>query len=71
MRLKINCKLGQSRTLPHIIPVLGLKLIVPLKMLVLYETSLGFCLFKLNDEAKLTAGDLWKDFETPKAANKL
>ncbi|KAF8760303.1 Nop protein [Rhizoctonia solani] len=24
-------------------------------MLVLYETSLGFCLFKLNDEAKLTA----------------
>lgn len=40
-------------------------------MLVLYETSLGFCLFKLNDEAKLTAGDLWKDFETPKAANKL
>ncbi|CAE6522876.1 unnamed protein product [Rhizoctonia solani] len=40
-------------------------------MLVLYETSLGFCLFKLNDEAKLTAGDVWKDFETPKAANKL
>ncbi|CAE6444799.1 unnamed protein product [Rhizoctonia solani] len=40
-------------------------------MLVLYETSLGFCLFKLDDEAKLTAGDLWKDFETPKAANKL
>ncbi|CAE6445372.1 unnamed protein product [Rhizoctonia solani] len=40
-------------------------------MLVLYETSLGFCLFKLNDEAKLTAGDVWKDFETPKAATKL
>ncbi|KAH7343851.1 Nop-domain-containing protein [Rhizoctonia solani] len=40
-------------------------------MLVLYETSLGFCLFKLNDEAKLTAGDVWKDFETPKAASKL
>ncbi|CAE6455748.1 unnamed protein product [Rhizoctonia solani] len=40
-------------------------------MLVLYETSLGFCLFKLNDEAKLTSGDVWKDFETPKAASKL
>ncbi|QRV87594.1 small nuclear ribonucleoprotein [Ceratobasidium sp. AG-Ba] len=40
-------------------------------MLVLYETSLGFCLFKLNDEAKLTAGDVWRDFETPKGANKL
>ncbi|CEL59497.1 Nucleolar protein 58 OS=Cryptococcus neoformans var, neoformans serotype D (strain JEC21 / ATCC MYA-565) GN=NOP58 PE=3 SV=1 [Rhizoctonia solani AG-1 IB] len=40
-------------------------------MLVLYETSLGFCLFKLNDEAKLTAGDVWKDFETPKGASKL
>ena len=40
-------------------------------MLVLYETSLGFCLFKLTDDAKLESQDVWKDFETPERANKL
>ncbi|KAH9942990.1 Nop domain-containing protein [Epithele typhae] len=40
-------------------------------MLVLYETSLGFCLFKLTDDAKLDSKDVWKDFETPEKANKL
>ena len=40
-------------------------------MLVLYETSLGYCLFKLTDDAKLESDDLWKEFETPEKANKL
>ena len=40
-------------------------------MLVLYETSLGFCLFKLTDDAKLESKDVWKDFESPEKANKL
>ncbi|KAI0771521.1 Nop-domain-containing protein [Trametes elegans] len=40
-------------------------------MLVLYETSLGYCLFKLTDDAKLESEDLWKEFETPEKANKL
>ncbi|PIL36696.1 hypothetical protein GSI_00385 [Ganoderma sinense ZZ0214-1] len=40
-------------------------------MLVLYETSLGYCLFKLTDDAKLESNDVWEDFETPEKANKL
>ena len=40
-------------------------------MLVLYETSLGYCLFKLTDDGKLESDDVWKDFETPEKANKL
>lgn len=40
-------------------------------MLVLYETSLGFCLFKLTDTAKLESADLWEEFESPEKANKL
>lgn len=40
-------------------------------MLVLYETSLGYCLFKLTDAAKATSADVWEDFETPEKANKL
>jgi nucleolar protein 58 len=40
-------------------------------MLVLYETALGYCLFKVTDSAKLTSGDLWEEFETPERANKL
>ncbi|KAI9063415.1 Nop-domain-containing protein [Trametes sanguinea] len=40
-------------------------------MLVLYETSLGYCLFKLTDDAKLESDDLYKEFETPERANKL
>ncbi|KZP00037.1 Nop-domain-containing protein [Calocera viscosa TUFC12733] len=38
-------------------------------MLVLFETSLGFCLFKLNSDAKLDQPDLWKEFESPEKAN--
>jgi nucleolar protein 58 len=30
--------------------------------------SVGFCIFKLNDQAKLESKDLWKQFETPEAA---
>ena len=41
------------------------------KMLVLYETALGFCLFKLTDEGKLESDDVYKDFETPEKASKL
>lgn len=40
-------------------------------MLVLYETALGYCLFKLTDEAKLESSDVWKEFETPERANRL
>ncbi|TFK56201.1 Nop domain-containing protein [Heliocybe sulcata] len=40
-------------------------------MLVLYETPLGFCLFKVTDAAKITSPDLWEEFETPERANKL
>jgi len=40
-------------------------------MLVLYETALGFCLFKLTDAAKLERADLWEEFESPEKANKL
>lgn len=40
-------------------------------MLVLYETALGFCLFKLTDSAKLESADLWEEFESPEKANKL
>ncbi|EPQ59669.1 Nop domain-containing protein [Gloeophyllum trabeum ATCC 11539] len=40
-------------------------------MLVLYETPLGFCLFKVTDTAKITSPDLWQEFETPEKANKL
>lgn len=40
-------------------------------MLVLYETALGFCLFKVSDSAKLESANLWKEFESPEQANKL
>ncbi|TFK85893.1 Nop-domain-containing protein, partial [Polyporus arcularius HHB13444] len=40
-------------------------------MLVLYETALGFCLFKLTDEGKLESENVYKDFESPEKASKL
>ncbi|KZS97735.1 Nop domain-containing protein [Sistotremastrum niveocremeum HHB9708] len=40
-------------------------------MLVLYETPLGYCLFKVNDAGKIGQADLWKEFETPEQANSL
>src|ERR1700722_4000379 len=40
-------------------------------MLVLYETALGYCLFKVSDAAKTESADLWKEFQTPEKANKL
>ena len=40
-------------------------------MLVLYETAMGFALFKLTDSAKLTDPNLHKEFETPEKANGL
>ncbi|KAK2462305.1 hypothetical protein APHAL10511_005611 [Amanita phalloides] len=40
-------------------------------MLVLYETAMGYCLFKVTDAAKLESADLWKEFESPESANKL
>lgn len=53
-------------------PAIRLRLLPTLfvaKMLVLYETSMGYCLFKLSDAAKLEEADLYKDFETPERAN--
>ena len=40
-------------------------------MLVLYETALGYCLFKLTADAKLNSADLYQEFETPEQANNL
>jgi hypothetical protein len=40
-------------------------------MLVLYETALGYCLFKVSDTAKIESADLWKEFESEERANKL
>lgn len=42
-----------------------------IKMLVLYETALGYCLFKLTDSAKLKSDNLWEEFESPEKANSL
>ncbi|KAF8803955.1 Nop domain-containing protein [Phlegmacium glaucopus] len=40
-------------------------------MLVLYETAMGYCLFKVSDSAKIESADLWKEFESPEKASKL
>jgi nucleolar protein 58 len=40
-------------------------------MLVLYETAMGYCLFKVSDSAKIGSADLYKEFENPEQANKL
>lgn len=41
-------------------------------MLVLFETSAGFALFKVLDEGRLDKpDDLWKEFENPENANKV
>ncbi|KAJ7590817.1 Nop domain-containing protein [Mycena floridula] len=40
-------------------------------MLVLYETALGYCLFKMSDSAKLKDANLLEEFTTPEKANKL
>ena len=40
-------------------------------MLVLYETALGYCLFKVTDSVKIESADLWKEFETPEKASQL
>jgi nucleolar protein 58 len=37
-------------------------------MLVLFETALGFCLFKFN-EGKFSSENLWKEFESPERAS--
>ncbi|KAF7331831.1 Nop domain-containing protein [Mycena kentingensis (nom. inval.)] len=42
-----------------------------LKMLVLYETAMGYALFKVGDAAKLDSDDLWKEFESPEKASRL
>ncbi|KAL1663143.1 hypothetical protein GGF50DRAFT_103300 [Schizophyllum commune] len=42
-------------------------------MLVLYETALGYCLFKVSDASKIEnaeTSDLWNEFETPERASK-
>jgi nucleolar protein 58 len=40
-------------------------------MLVLYETAMGYCLFKVTDAAKIEGADLYKEFTTPEKASKL
>lgn len=40
-------------------------------MLVLYETAMGYCLFKVTDTAKIESADLYQEFNTPEKASKL
>ncbi|KZP15138.1 Nop domain-containing protein [Athelia psychrophila] len=40
-------------------------------MLVLYETAMGYCLFKVSDSTQLEDANLYQEFETPEKANKL
>ena len=40
-------------------------------MLILYETALGYCLFKLTDDAKIGSANVYQEFETPEQANSL
>jgi nucleolar protein 58 len=40
-------------------------------MLVLYETAMGYCLFKVTDTAKIESADLWREFESPEKASRL
>lgn len=43
-------------------------------MLLLFESSAGFCLFKVLNEGKLKEAetqDVWSDFETPEKASKV
>ena len=40
-------------------------------VLVLFETAVGFCLFSMSDEAKLSSPDLYKHFENETEANRL
>ncbi|TFL00622.1 hypothetical protein BDV98DRAFT_656664 [Pterulicium gracile] len=40
-------------------------------MLVLYETAMGYCLFKMTDGAKLDDENLFEQFQTPESAKKL
>jgi hypothetical protein len=50
----------------------GLNLEFSTTMLVLYETALGFCLFKVTDSGKLEKpSTLYKEFESPEKANGL
>ena len=37
----------------------------------LFETSVGFCLFKVNDQGKLEDKNLYKSFESPENASNL
>ena len=40
-------------------------------MLVLYETAMGYCLFKMTDAGKLDDANLYEDFEDAAKAKKL
>jgi hypothetical protein len=40
-------------------------------MLVLYETAMGYCLFKMTDSSKLKDPTLLQEFDTAAKANKL
>jgi len=42
-----------------------------IKMLVLFETSTGYAIFKLLDEKKLNSTDLLQDFKNPESARKV
>ncbi|KAJ8517368.1 hypothetical protein ONZ45_g5450 [Pleurotus djamor] len=40
-------------------------------MLVLYETAMGYCLFKVTNTSKIESDDLYKEFQSPESASKL
>lgn len=40
-------------------------------VLVLFETAVGFCLFKMSDKAKVESPSLWKEFDDVSSTNNL
>ena len=61
--------MSSGRPILFLLPLLYF--FIKVKMLVLYETAMGYCLFKVSDSAKIESADLWKEFESPEKASKL
>ena len=71
-RKKFGLITDRAHTQTHVVELLPIgELNFTPKMLVLYETALGYCLFKLTDSAKLQSDDLYKEFESPEKASGL
>lgn len=72
-----QCRRLAHRPLPPFLPALQSPCSASTRstaMLLLFESSAGFCLFKVLDEGKLKQAeteDVWSDFETPEKASKV